>query len=81
MNAFFLGMVIAIAILGAIAWRMAGDRGRNQWLALLAVVIVGWATLVYYGIAGKKDSGKEWPAAAAAFGVFVATQVLIKIIF
>jgi hypothetical protein len=81
MNAFLVGMIGAIIIIGVIAWNMATARGRNRWLALLSVVVVGWATLVYYGIAGNKDSGKEWPAVAAAFGCFVATQLLLRLMF
>jgi hypothetical protein len=81
MSPFAVGMLIALLIIGFIAWNMAVARGRNKWLALVAVLFVGWATLVYYGIAGDKDSGKEWQAAAIAFGVFVGSQILLRMMF
>jgi len=81
MTPFLFGMIIGYVIIATIAWHMADSRGRNKWLAVLSALLVGWATLVYYGIAGNKDSGKEWYGVLAAFVTLVLTQVLLRMIF
>jgi hypothetical protein len=81
MTPFLFGMIFMAIAIACAAWYMGDARGRSPWLGALASLLFGWAVLVYYGIAGDKDSGKEWQAVAAAFGVFVASQILLRIMF
>lgn len=61
----FLIVLIVAVIFGAICYKMAEKRGREEWFGFLMGFLFGWMAVIGYLIAGDTSEKKAWLVADA----------------